>query len=571
MLFEVYTGAKPGRPGLLVIATGALLASALGLAWFQVHTTAGLGPEQRIGNTPLWVRLPRGWQVDPRNPGRFVLPIAEHERRTTYEFERQIQFEYVRLPSFVSLETLLHLPVLSGSGKLTDVSRTRLGPYPAVEIQKLEPRRVGRLALWRETITRFTCLPRGQVIKVVYEPLEKLRPTDQAILEEVCASLRLDGPTLSGPPAEFLRCAGLKLPLDPQWQVVGTEFEETPGVYIGGLDDGIPGWSLAVFRTWLASGRTPRDLLADFAARNWLLWEVSDAIREQTRADGATVAAIQHPQFGRADPVIPSAWVVAQSPSRAAIIFVLAGPKEAAAADRAAARVAADLDLEPLAAIPDVETAEAAGRALVEDLTRAGPAARWGREPVATTYRREGSDERVIVERGAIERDPNRGYEGAISRATGRTQREGLRWTLDARAGAYTWQSDLFHGTSQVRVEERRATPDGEVSRQVYVDERRTRRARFTPGPGFVPPPAAAIIRGWVARQDQSPALVSESSELGPATHTVLLRHLAPEGTLPRVLAQEDFWPFGSIEAYNDSRAETEYEMYPDAEYRRVK
>jgi hypothetical protein len=61
------------------------------------------------------------------------------------------------------------------------------------------------------------------------------------------------------------------------------------------------------------------------------------------------------------------------------------------------------------------------------------------------------------------------------------------------------------------------------------------------------------------------------STSLGTGTHTVWLRHLAPDGQDLRVLVLDDYYPVGSIEAYNDATAQTQYELYPGGEYRRVK
>jgi len=61
------------------------------------------------------------------------------------------------------------------------------------------------------------------------------------------------------------------------------------------LADRLPRWSLGIFRTWLATGRTPRDLLLDFAATHWLVPETALDVRESRRADGAALAGVRHP------------------------------------------------------------------------------------------------------------------------------------------------------------------------------------------------------------------------------------------------------------------------------------
>ncbi len=571
MPLEVYTGTRAGRPRLLLVVNATLLAVALGLAGWQVRASRALGAERRVADTPLLVRPPRGWHSDPRNPRSFVLPVAGSSRRAVREFERRIEFEITRLPSFQSPEQLLRLPEWNSLGEIARVRRARLGKYDALELHQVVPVQLGRLRLRGEIITRFTCLPRGHLIRVVYEPLIDLRPADEQILEEVCASLRIDDPTLDGAPEDYLANAGLTLPLDSGWQVVGTDFANAPGIYIGGSTSAGPAWAIGVLRTWLAAGRTPQDLLRDVAAQQWLTWDVDELLHEQQRTDGAGLTTIRHPGFGEVDTVMPSAWVVSQSASQAAILLVFAGPDEATEADRAAERIVSKLGLTPLTEFAGLADAEATGAKLVADLHKNGPAARWGRESAETTYRRVDGSETVVVRRTAVQRDPAQGYEGSLWRRTNRAGEERQGWTLDGRAATYRWQADLLHGSTSIKIAEQRPRAAGDVAREILLDGRKQHHFDFTPGAGFVPPPAEDIVKGWVARKEASAAIVELSSLLGPGAHTVWLRSLAPDGPYPRVFVQLDYWPLGSIEAYDDARAQTQYERYPAAEYRRVK
>jgi len=571
MPFEVHTGARPGRPRLLLVIHAVLLAGVLGVAWMQVRAAHGLGPEQRVGDTPLLVRVPHGWRQDPRNPQRFVLMTEGRARQAFREFERRIQVEYVRLPGFQAPDELLRLREPDGSGDVVQVRRTRLGPYDALELHQTVPIAIRQRRLRGEMITRFTCLPRGHLVKVVYEPLVDLRPADIEIMDEVCQSLRIDDPTLAGPPDDYLAAAGLHLPREPGWLVVGADFAEVPGVYVGGSSADGPAWAIGILRTWLADGRKPRDLLLDFAGQKWLALDIDARLEERRRPDGATVAHLRHPAFGEDSEPIPAAWVVAQSPDQAVMLFVHASPAHAAEAEAAAARLASEIRMAPLEAWPALADAEAAGRRLVEDLRKRGPAPRWGRETVELTYRNVQRDETVVVSRSAIQRDPSRGYEGLQWRRIGRSREDRVVWQTDGRAAAYLWQSDFFYGIRAVQITEQRDAADGPVSRRVWIEERERQRWTFTPGDRFVPPPVEPIIAGWVARGEVAAALVEVSSTLGPGTHAELLRRLPADGQFPRVLVQEDFWPLGGVLAFDDGLGETQYEIYPTAEYRRVK
>ncbi|MCK4343143.1 MAG: hypothetical protein KAY37_15620 [Phycisphaerae bacterium] len=589
MVMEAHMGARAGRPRLMLTTSAAMLAVTLGLAWLQKEHARALGPEQQVDDTPLRVRLPRDWQADPDHPQRFLLPIKEEGRRRHFEFERRIRFEYDRLPAFRSVEQLLHFMKLDDPRVVVNIRPARIGPYAAVEVEIIGSQSIGLMQVVRRVIlVRFACLPNGRLIQVVYEPLVDLRPADSEILDEVCDTLRVEEPALSGTPDDYLHRAGITLPLDDDWQVVGPALEHVPGVYVGGVEDGIPAWSLGIFRTWLATGRKPVDLLEDIAAEHWPLLEERPELWETRGADGGTITTLKHPRFGRADVKMPAVWVVEKSPSLAVIMFLYAGPNEADLANEAAGRIAAGLEIRPLVTIPEVATAEAAGQGLVTELNKEGPKTRWGFLQSRVNYTGQSlfGNETKAVYREALRRDPQRGYKGWRKRWTispraafpklrpGRENKKKLvqhsNWNIDGDAGAYEWSDDFYYQSLHIDVLERRDGPQAPVVRDVTYHDRAKQRWTYQPGPGFVPPPLEEIIAGWVARNEAETAIIEVSSRLGPGTHTLLLRHLPPDGDYPRVLVQQDFHPTGMIHAFDDDQAETHYERYPHAEYRRM-
>ncbi len=602
MVMEVYTGATSARPRLMLVLGAATLAATLGLAWFQVRGARALGPEQRVADTPLWVQLPKEWIPDPEHPGRFLLAVKDEGwRRKAYGFERRIAFAYDRLPCFRSVSSILDSLDLNDSRTVTPPVPVHVGPYAGIEVRKFEPVAISRTQVMRrELIVRLACLPDGHLIQIVYEPLSELRPADTEILDGVCQTLRVDEPTVNGPPEQLLRQAGLGLAVEHDWKVVGPGLEEVPGVYVGGGEDGLPVWSVGIFRTWLAAGRTPRDLLTDLAAEHWELWDVQEAIREVRRPDGATTTSIRHPRLGQTQEPMLSALVVQQSPasngrvtgsqsaSQAAILLVYADEASAALADEAAGRIADKLELLPLDAIPSVEAVEQAGEGLVAKLNDRGPVPRWGRESVETRYagRTPFGNEFVVVNRQARQRDPEQGYEGGQARWAGaprdaspddlvRLSRrsppaEKIRWTVSGHAAPYDWRADYAVQSPLERLWERRRDAQGDVVRDVTFKGREAMSFRYRPGAAFVPPPLEEIIAGWVARDETGTALIEVSSRLGPGTHTQLLRRLPPSENFPRVLVQDDYWPAGVILTFDDDQAETQREVSATATYERI-
>lgn len=572
MLLEAQSGTRAGRPRVLALLTAGLLSGALALAWLQVQSSRAVGPPRHISGTPLHVRLPRDWKPDPKHPQRFLIPIESRSWRSEFEFERRIQFTYKRLPHYEPLEELLRRPELGGLGSVTDARQARIGGFAAVELHQTVMLRMRRMRLPRQIISRFTCLPRGHLIKITYEPLTEFRPADADILDQVCASLQIDDPTLNAPPQEYLQRAGLVLPAEPDWCIVGPDFAEVAGVYIGGALDNAPTWSLAVFRTWLAADRSAVDLVADVAAHEWFAWDRERlALREQRRPDGALVATCPRPPASRADTSIVWAAAVAESASRAAVLTLRAAADDADRAIRAAERIAAALRFAPLDYLEALPEAAATGVTLAQDLRKRGPAPRWGRESVETIYRHAERDEAILVRRKALQRDPSRGYEGAQWHRLNGAREERLAWTIDGRADTYQWQADVFLDAVPARIVEQRARTGGDVSRQVFLAERPRARWEFTPGPAFVPPPVDSVVEGWVARLESGVALVEASSMLGSGTHSVLLRSLPSNDQFERVLVQHDYSPAGVIRVFDDARAEVEEEIWPDGSYRRAR
>ncbi|MEW6249547.1 MAG: hypothetical protein AB1716_02790 [Planctomycetota bacterium] len=571
MTFQVHAGARPGRPRLLLYITAGLLAGMLGLAALQVQRRDLRGDEQRIADTPLFVRPPRGWQLDPQRPNRFVLPADTRGRGPA--LVRHIEFHYERRPAFFSpLELVQATDILQGA-RVTEARPSMIGRWPALELHTRADYRYRNVTFPRDELIRLTCLPRGQVVRVSYQPLLELRPADIALMDEVCESLRIDDPTLTGRPDEFLSNAGLKFPREADWHVIGPDFAEVPAVFVGGAIDRVPAWAIGIYRTCLAANRTPRDLLLDFAGERWRLppSSIAELIEEEKRADGAAVASVRLPGAMPGGEVA-AAWVVAHAPTEAAILFVwhASNPQATAQALGAAAHIAGELQITAIPSIPSVETAMAAGAQLAADL-RQGGRPRWGRERVQSRYRAAGRNDVIYTTRTAVDRDPAKGHSGQVTRERPEQTVYRLTWNVDGQGATYDWASDaLLPDRRELRIRERRADPDGTVTRQAALEGDRPRNWALKPGPSFVPRPLLSVVQAWVARGEPPVALITTTADFSPGLHAELLRQLPPDGPYPRVLVQADYSPEGVIIAFDDARGEEEYWQTPTNTYRRV-
>jgi hypothetical protein len=552
-MFEVYAASRPGRPVALLVLVSATLAGTLGLAWLQARSKRALGPEQTIPGTPLTVRVPRGWVADRQDPGSFVLPVRRVIRgREVLVADRQIRFEYRRLPGFTPPESLFPPEKLQSPLQLEPA---RIGRFPAVQVRQSERRQWRRQALMVPVILRVAVLPNGDLISVRYTPMTDLTLADLHLLDSVCDSLRLRDPHLCASAPEAEQRAGVQLEFERSWQVALAEFEEVPGFFIGGLIDRWPGWALGVFRTFLACGRRPADLLLDFATACWRLPESEAIIETSRREDGAELAVLRHPQPGRNRHRVASVRVVSESARSSVMLFVFTDAEHLAAADSVADRVARQIRIEPLDAIPPLEEAELAGRNLAATLTEAGAVPWWGQLPVQLSYRGQSwrGEESVLLVREPTGRNPVRGYRATIRRRFSNGADEHEQWRIDGRGIAYEFATEMYVTDGlRIGVREARAGAEEPVSRLVTFNDVERYVRSFRPGPTFICPPLEGLAEAWVARQNGGFCVNESSTLLGRGTCARLLRNLPADGPYARVLVLEDFCPFGTIVAVDD-------------------
>jgi len=577
-MFEVHLGSKPGRPRLLLVCAAAVLLGTLGLAWWQAYDRRALGDEVRIDGTPLVVRPPRGWKQDPRNPGIFALPAGrEGTGRGEVTLERYVRFQYLRNATFVPPEEILKWRNLQWA-KSAAPEPARVGPLAGIQVRRIVRHSAfGRVYL-QEQVLRVACSPRGDILMVEYVPLTGLTTAQLELLDDMCAAIRLEDPAFTTKPAELLRYAGIEVPEDENWTVFGPDFPEAPGFYVQSSVNGLPAWSLGVFRTWLAEGRTPGDLLVDFASEHWRLPPKDAQVAQSRREDGARVATIRHPAFGRSDHRVASVWLVAESAERAALIFVFSGASFAAVGDEAARKLAQTMVCGPTKALPPLDAAATAGRELADILTQKGAVPWWGRLPMEAYYLEPGTTHPrgVYIGRAAIGDDPAAGYRGhtLYLHSTESEPRPQLGlWTIDghARGYAYKFQGDIdtWQGRVPTSVEERLDAGSATVRRTVKTPGQR-RSWEFPVGPSFVCPPLESIAEAWVAQRDEGAWLIEATSHFDAGTHTRLLRPLPPdESGHRRLLLMTDFWPRGTVLGF-DEGPEPLYQQHPAADYQRA-
>lgn len=579
-MIEVYSGARPERPGLLMVLCAAMLSLMLALAWVQVRSTRALGEEVRLAGTPLVVRPPRNWVQDPDSPGRFV-PRARRidAGRGGDPLEHRITIAYERRPTFTPLADLIRLydwQDVAASERVAPTAIT-IGSFPGVQAIRARSFRYRGRVYTHQTVLRVVSLPRGDVIRVEYWPLGELSEGDFELLDGVCRAIRLEDLAYQRSPEELLARAGVRFEIPPTWRLCGPDFEPIAGLYLQDIGAGYPRWALGVFRTWLAQNRSPRDVLTDFAEQIWLLARASVEVHEHTRIDGVLVAILRHPEFGGPVTMYPAVRLITRSSEESVLLVTIADDTDAPEADRAAEDLASRIDVVMSGSMPSISEAIQLGRELVASVTERGAMPWWGTKSQRGFMLGQRGDSPLGEARVRRWRE-GRGESGYYGRGLVRLGAfrewgddldswEEDSWIMGPGGVGYVYRSSARYVLGRDRrvhleLEERREAGSAFVTRTVSRNARES-TTRIRVGAGFVCPPLEGVIEAAASQHGEGAWLVELSDRYGSDTHTQLYRCLPPdERGRPRILRQADYWPVGSVVSC-DASANPYYILIP--------
>jgi hypothetical protein len=548
MMNEVHTGTRPGRPALLIVLCALSLAGTVGLAWLQVGESRALAAEERVGESPLIVRPPKGWVRHPSEPGTFVEAV-ELEGQPGVHVERRISFHYQRWSRMQSIVNLLrYRNQRELVSRVSDLEPARVAGLDGVQVRRARSFRFLGRDESGGSVYRLAISPRGDEINVEYIPVRELTPGDFDLLEAICAAVRIDDPALHVSAAEAKRQTGVDFALEAGWRIHGADYPGVPSLFVQGGDRGVPLWAVGVFRTWLAKERQPVDLVRDLAMTDWLM--PPDALEiEATRAGAREIAsAVQPPGLpsGAAGSLVTAAHVVSESADKTVMLVAYADPSYSAEAREAAASIADSLTFSDLRFPASINEAAELGQRLAEGL--AVSAEPWGTEPSTLYYRAEyvgPPDYRTAsglqVQGRVASPDLPREYQGVDQIVTAEGASD-LQWRL-LTGGGYEWRRDYRLGARPRRVEESRSAAKAPIRRVISLPRQR-REYSVSPGAGFVSGPLESLAEAQVARQARGEWLVSASTTLGAACHSRLLVPLPhDEAGLHRVLLLDDYQP----------------------------
>ena len=550
-MFEVYTGARPGRPKLLLCLCAALLVVSFGVAWVQVRASRTLGPETRVAGTPLIVRPPQGWQADPKTPGLFYQAVRVEGRfGPKLNVKRQIHFRYQRWPAMQPVETLLRQrnrwDEVSAAGAREPA---RIGAFDGVQVRRIREFELLGEYHREETLYRLAMSPRGDEISVEYFPLRELTQGDLALLDEICAAVRLDGVSLDTNGALSQARAGLEFEVAANWRVFGADFAEVPGVYIQTSQNGAPTWGLGVFRTWLSPERGASELLADLAWEDWRTPREQVRISSTRTSDG-TISVLHGMEPSEAGAMMTAVRLVESSQTRAAMIFTFSAGRHFAAAEQAAAELAQTLRIRPEGFVDDIEGARRVGATLVRELQNGGIQQMWGQDEQVRFFGRADTPA-VLIRDG---RAPSgAGYCGNVTYVfAGVDAGRRIEWTVGRDGLAYTWQmEELDERGNLERVRDRREGAQSGVVRTRDTGAT-PRSVSYAVGARFVNPPLEELSELWVSRQESGWWELEVMTKLPGGTHARLMRPMsAPGSGRSAVLLLEDYDPRGIVVSFD--------------------
>jgi hypothetical protein len=552
-MYEVYAATRPGRPRLLTVACAAALVASLAAAWVQVQRKQRLGDPVRIEGTPLVVQPPRGWIAAPHDRATFVQVLRLEGRRGAVEtIERRVQFHYQRWPFTPPLSDLLKYRNFQDRSVSTEPVPTQVGPLAGVEVRRVRQFQFLGRQERGQTVYRLAISPRGEEVTVEYMPLQELSRGDVELLDEICASLRIDDPAYDLDTPQAVRNVGLEVPLESDWLVCGGDFENWPAMYVQMLREGVPAYSFGIFRTWLAD-RQPEDLLRDLACVSWRL--PPDKIGVQTHSsNGRRIAQVRYPESAH---YLAGALVVAEAPERALMIQVMADPQDAGEACDAAAQLAERVRFTGAAVPGDLAAARSAGLSLAKRVREDGGLSVWGRRDTQATFVGEFILEptyrptRVILQEERAFEGPRPGrYEGMkaflredAGRAT--TQHHETWWVEPG--GHFGWElENAIHAEDILRIREQGDPGQNRVLRTVG-ESRPPQSTTYRVGAAYVCPPLMDAVADWAAAQESGAWLIEGSLVWASGAHTRLVQALGPVEGQHRVLIVDDYDPRGML------------------------
>lgn len=553
---DVYSTTRPGRPNLAVLLSAGVLLAALGGAALQVAASRALGPAVAIPGTKLTVRPPKGWTQVPGNAGTFSLLVRGERAGGEESYEKQIRFDAGKLPLFLPAERFFDPQTLGSQPVARKVAELN-GLQAKRRVKRRLPRLFGGYESYiKETVVRVAVSPRGDFVRIEYDPLTEMTTADEELLEDICRQVRLEEPGLRVSEGEAISHAGLEWSAGGDRVVAGPEIAESRGFYVGSVGGEELRWSIGVHRTFLSAGRSPRDLVRDFVTQQCEMEVAEGDIVETEGGNGARTATYVVKASSRSPLPVVSVRVTAAGATRAALLLTCAAPRHAAEAE-AAARAMSEairfVDDFPVGAVADE-----AGREIVERIAEKGLGNWWG-----------GGDERGYYLGERVELSGAKTFDAVVTQRTAARGKSGVfesestalhtgyeeyeRWTVSADGRSYELERVILEGGASgvpVEVRESRLAGASEITRTVRysggpTERRRSRKMTVGVGAGFLSRPLEEIAELETARSVEGGSRMFQvSNRMADGLHGRLLTPLPPdkEGRV-RVLVTDDFSP----------------------------
>ncbi|MGE3180511.1 MAG: hypothetical protein AB7N71_02695 [Phycisphaerae bacterium] len=552
-MFEVHTGARPGRPIILLLTAAIVLMITLGVARLQVAAKSALGVAVRLQDSPFMVRPPKGWSESKEQPGRFYHSSEGRGLFSEWQDQRAVEFHYVMMYPGVTARDAAAFLVENVSEHVENARPASIGPWPGIEFQRSGAIVQGNQAIARIEICRVAVSPRGDALIAQYRTFGTPTLGDLTRFDDICDAVTLSSDAnVDVAQDDTVASCGIRLKTLPAWTFFRPALAATPGFFASRADDAAP-ITLEIIRTWQSQQRPPRALALDLAAERWNTHPADLEARDLPLSPDIAVVALNRPHNSTDRSTLVQLGAVSHGDE--VLLYCAYSPKLTPKdADGVIREVFADVQFTPLALYENLAGAKRSGKTVIENIRDHGIRHYWQTPIFRDVF---ASDDGVTQ----IRQERTR----RIREFRGVTLHEGETTLVFASPGIAKplvlyheqWQSNddcsrfELSGTlplEQPPVEyvEKRESATGLVSRQISGAV--TRRYTYQPGPNFaVDPPLGELVRVALATGEEEQVLIETPAIRGNTTAYELLTVLERSPQRVTILTQSDFRPDGIL------------------------
>lgn len=559
-MIEVHSGARPGRPVLLLIISAIVLCVTLGLARLQVATKRALGAAISLPNSPLVIRPPQEWSADEKVPNRFVQSSGARGLFSEWEDQRSIEFHYETLYPGVTARAAAQILISEVTEFLPNARKVNVGPWGGLEIQRTGALIRDNVAARRTEICRLAVSPRGDVLLVRYECFGTPTLGDLTRLDDICDAIKFEKEAryaIDQSAAEAL--LHFQFGKMDDWEFLHQFRPESLGVILS-RETADERTTINFLRTWRSFDRDPIAILCDRAAIRLRVPYDTLQVQELVSSNDSLIAYIESDPSER-DPDTNTAFsILANGEQLALIDITTSAPLDDTGGFLQ--DVFGEAQLQPVPRFANLDAATEVGRQVIADVRETGIAQSLPTSDHEQIFASSGALIREEIERVRRSRSTRNvwqhaGEETRIVYAPifrGPQELSSEQWVTDDTATIFKLNGEQPIQRPTFVFSEERKTVSGPVIRQILSG--RKRETSFDPGPNYAAPPLLPYVYASFANGNEPQLLVEVSAIRAAATNALLATVLERTIGQTQLFLQTDSRPTGMIYVIDNETGE---------------